>query len=487
MYHLETWLLSISVLITFSILIAKLSNNTGLPILILFLAVGMLAGSEGPGGIHFNSHEIAQSIGIISLIFILFSGGLETKWAEVRPIMWPAISLSTIGVFLTTLAVGVFVHFVFGISFKVSLLLGAVVSSTDAAAVFSILNTRKLRLRGSARPMLEFESGTNDPMAVFLTVAMIEIITGQSHGFWSLCFDFVMEMGVGLLAGVFMGRLLVFLLNRSNFPIDGFYTVFALAFSVFIYALTVSLHGSGFLSVYVAGLIVNHYEVVHKKAIVRFFDGIAWLSQIGMFLALGLLVFPSELLDNIWGAILIALFLILVARPIGVFASLLFFKIRLKEISFISLVGLRGAVPIILATFPMIAGIPEANWIFNVVFFIVISSALLQGWPLPLLAKWLHMDKPYKKKITSPIEFSDYENSNMQMFNLSISDHNPYIVKKPIVEIPILRGSLVVTVCRDGKYFVPSGGTILEVGDELQILAEGRNAEKLTAFFEDTD
>jgi cell volume regulation protein A len=206
-----------------------------------------------------------------------------------------------------------------------------------------------------------------------------------------------------------------------------------------------------------------------------------------MFLALGLLVFPSELLDNIWGAILIALFLILVARPIGVFASLLFFKIRLKEISFISLVGLRGAVPIILATFPMIAGIPEANWIFNVVFFIVISSALLQGWPLPLLAKWLHMDKPYKKKITSPIEFSDYENSNMQMFNLSISDHNPYIVKKPIVEIPILRGSLVVTVCRDGKYFVPSGGTILEVGDELQILAEGRNAEKLTAFFEDTD
>ncbi|MBC7389434.1 MAG: potassium/proton antiporter [Opitutaceae bacterium] len=483
MYDLNTFLFLISLLIVVSILIAKISNNIGLPIMILFLGIGMLAGSEGPGGIFFDDAKIAQSIGMVSLLFILFSGGLETKWVEVKPTFWPAISLATLGVLLTTIAIGLFVHYLLDISWLVSFLLGSVVSSTDAAAVFSILNTRNIRLRGNTRALLEFESGTNDPMAVFLTISIIQLILNEHIKIWEIGLHFLLEMGVGVLVGYLCGKTLVFILNKSKFPIEGFYTVFTLAAAVLIYSLTSSLKGSGFLAVYIAGLIVNHCDVVHKKSIVRFFDGIAWLAQIGMFLTLGLLVFPKQVLSNIWVSATISLFLILVARPISVFISLAFFKFRLKEKALISLVGLRGAVPIILATFPLLAGIDEAKWIFNVVFFIVITSTILQGWPLPWFAKILNMDKPSGKRISSPIEFSDYASSNMQLMNLTLGDNMEDIANKAIVEIPHFKGSLIVTVFRDGKYFVPSGGTILEQGDEIQVLVEKNKVTNLMTYF----
>lgn len=485
MFSLEVLLLFISSLIIISLIIARLSNNLGVPILLLFLGVGMLSGSEGPGGIYFDDAQLAQSIGIICLVFILFSAGLDTRWKKVKPVLWPSVALATFGVLVTTILIGLFVHYVFWIDLKICLLLGAVVSSTDAAAVFSIIGARNMRLKGRITPLLELESGSNDPMAVFLTFTMIQVIVTDKVSVWEMILDFTMEMGLGLLTGVLFGKLMVWLINKIKFSIDGFYTVITLAFAMMIYSFTSYVHGSGFLAVYIAGLFVNSHEIVHKKTIFRFFDGVAWLSQICMFLTLGLLVFPSQLWAGIEVELIIAVFLIFVARPIGVYLSLIFFKYTKREIIFISLVGLRGAVPIILATFPMLSGIKEANWIFNVVFFIVLTSAVIQGWPLPLLAKFLRLDAPSsaKTKINSPIEFSEYQNSNMKLINLSVPGNKNDIANKSIVQIPHLKGSLIVTVLRNGKYFVPSGGTVLEPGDQIQVLAENKNVEALISFF----
>jgi cell volume regulation protein A len=480
--HIDALLLSISLLLIISILIAKASKNIGVPILIIFLGVGMLAGSEGPGGIYFDNAEIAQTIGVISLLFILFTGGLETRWKSVQPVILSSLSLSTLGVLITTLAVGVFVHFVFHISFLVSLLMGAVISSTDAAAVFSILSFRSLNLKGNVRPLLEMESGTNDPMAVFLTISLIELITIESTGLLELFGFFIIQMCLGFLIGLGGGRLMVALINKLRFPIEGFYTVFALAFALLIYSLTASLKGSGFLAVYVAGVIVGNNQIVFKRSLFRIFDGIAWLAQIGMFLALGLLVYPSKLVQVTETGILISVFLIFIARPLGVFLSLMNSQFDWREKVFISWVGLRGAVPIILATFPLLAGIKQAGWIFNVVFFIVLSSTLLQGWTIALLARLLGLDAPSEQKTNYPIEFNSSDDFNMKIVNLKVPE-KPFFVKKSLVEIPILKGSLVVLVSRDGHYFVPSGGTILEAGDILQVLVEKDKIQEIKNSF----
>jgi potassium/hydrogen antiporter len=480
--HIEPLLLSLSLLILISILIAKVSRNIGIPILILFIGVGMLAGAEGPGGIGFDNEEIAQNVGVISLIFILFTGGLETKWINVQPILLSSISLSTLGVLITTFTVGTFVHYVFHISFLPSLLLGAVISSTDAAAVFSILSFRKLNLKGYVKPLLESESGTNDPMAVFLTISLIELIKIKSTTIAGIAGFFVLQMCLGFLIGMGGGRLMVSMINRLRFPIEGFYTVFAIAFAVLIYSLTATLQGSGFLAVYIAGVIVGNNQVVLKKSLFRLFDGLAWLAQIGMFLALGLLVSPSQLVPVMQTGILISIFLILIARPLSVFISLYFSSFNWKEKVLISWVGLRGAVPIILATFPLLAGVKEAGWIFNVIFFIVLTSALLQGWTTPLAAKILKLDSPADHNIRHPIEFNTSQDINMKLINLKVSDKNP-AVKKSLVEIAILKGSLVILISREGHYFVPGGGTILEAGDMLQVLTGKEKIAGLKDFF----
>jgi potassium/hydrogen antiporter len=480
--YIDALLLSISLLLIISILIAKISKNIGIPILLIFLGVGMLAGSEGPGGIYFNNAEMAQTIGVISLLFILFTGGLETRWKKVQPVLLSSLSLSTLGVLITTLTVGIFVYFVFHISFLVSLLMGAVISSTDAAAVFSILSFRKLNLKGNVRPLLESESGTNDPMAVFLTISLVELITVKSTSLLELAGFFIIQMCLGFLIGMGGGRLMVTLINRLRFPIEGFYTVFALAFALLIYSLTASLKGSGFLAVYVAGVIVGNNQIVFKRSLFRIFDGISWLAQIGMFLALGLLVFPSKLIPVTKTGIFISLFLIFVARPLGVFLSLIKPQFNWKEKLFISWVGLRGAVPIILATFPLLAGIKQAGWIFNVVFFIVLSSTLLQGWTIAFLAKLLHLDAPSEKIANYPIEFNSSDDINMKIVNLKVPE-KPSFIKKSLVEIPALKGSLVVLVSRDGHYFVPSGGTVLEEGDVLQVLAEKDKIQEIKKSF----
>ncbi|MBI4419151.1 MAG: potassium/proton antiporter [Ignavibacteriales bacterium] len=447
MIGIEYILLIGSALILMSTAIVKLSDNLGVPTLLLFLAVGMLAGSEGPGGIDFDDPRLASSVGIVALIFILFGGGLETRWSSVRSVLLPAVGLSTFGVLITALTVGGFVHLVLGYPLEYGLLLGSVVSSTDAAAVFSVLQSKKLSLKGELKPLLELESGSNDPTAVFLTVGFIEIVLSPHLPLIQFLGLFIAQMGLGGLIGYGLGKLMVVLINRLRFSYEGFYPVFALAFACFIYAISTLLEGSGFLAVYIAGIVVGNSEFIQKRSLLRFFDGLAWLSQIGMFLTLGLLVFPSQLLPVVDAGLIVSGVLIFLARPVSVFLVLAFTRFTWREKAFISWVGLRGAVPIILATFPLLARLPGANVMFYLVFFTVLTSALFQGWSIPLAAKVLNVAGKSGQKKRYPLEFSRIEDSDTDLVDLTVPYHSD-VVGKSIVDLGIPEDSLVVLISR---------------------------------------
>ncbi|MCI0707352.1 MAG: potassium/proton antiporter [Ignavibacteriae bacterium] len=471
MVGIEYILLIGSALILLSVTIAKLSDNFGVPVLLLFLSVGMLAGSEGPGGIYFDDARLASSVGVIALLFILFGGGLDTNWPRVRPVLGKAASLSTLGVLLTALAIGILVHLALDTSLIAGLLLGAIISSTDAAAVFSVLGSKQVSLRGNLKPLLELESGSNDPMAVFLTIGLIELITIPETTVVRLIALFCLQMGIGALLGLSLGRAMVYLLNKVRFSYEGFYPVFALACVAFIFALTSVLQGSGFLAVYLAGIVVGNSEFVQKKSLFRFVDGLAWLGQICMFLTLGLLVFPSQLVPVIGIGLVVSAFLMFVARPLGVFLALSLTDMTVKEKVFVSWVGLRGAVPIILATFPLTARLPDAGILFNLVFFIVLTSALFQGWSIPLVAKFLGVATPALPKRQFPLEFAAPIDSNTELMDFIVPYHAA-VVGKSVVEIGLPPGCLVVLLSRGDEYIVPSGGTTLEESDTLLILVK---------------
>ncbi|MBO0779644.1 MAG: potassium/proton antiporter [Ktedonobacteraceae bacterium] len=386
---IERQLLIASVLVLVSILASKISTRLGVPALLCFLGIGMLAGSEGVGGIYFDNTELAQSLGVVALAFILFAGGLDTNWSTVRAALWPAFSLATIGVILTTVLVGLFSFFVLKLSLLQGLLIGAIISSTDAAAVFSVLRAQDLKLRGRLASILELESGSNDPMAVFLTIGLTELIVTPDQSPLVLIPLFFQQMFIGALCGLLCGWCAVLVIKRLHLDVEGLYPVLTIALVIFIYGLTATLKGSGFLAVYIAGILLGNHPLRQADSLTRFHDGLAWLMQIAMFLTLGLLVFPSRLRDVMIGGLLIALFQIFVARPASVFISLLLARLGLGEKLFISWVGLRGAVPIVLATFPLLAGAPNASSLFDLVFFIVLASVLLQGTLIPFVARWL--------------------------------------------------------------------------------------------------
>ena len=474
MLGIEYILLVGSVLILISIAIGKLSDNLGVPTLIIFMVVGMLAGSEGPGGIDFDDPKLASSIGIVALVFILFGGGLDTRWSDVRGVFIPAVGLSTFGVLVTALSVGGFAYFFLGVPLEYGFLLGAVISSTDAAAVFSVMRSKNVSLKGKLKPLLELESGSNDPTAVFLTVGFLEIIRFPETSLVDLLGLFVLQMGLGGVFGYFLGKAMVQLLNRLRFSYEGVYPVFALAFACLIYSSTAVLQGSGFLAVYIAGIVLGNSDFVQKKSLLRFFDGLAWLSQIGMFLTLGLQVFPSRLLPVVNIGLLVSGFLMFIARPFSVFIALAATKFHWKEKLFISWVGLRGSVPIILATFPLLAGIPQAELLFNLVFFIVLTSALLQGWSIPLAAHLLGLTRPAERKKSHPLEFEPMAGSDTELVDLTVPFHSE-VVGKSIVELGLPPDSLVVLIGRGETYIVPSGGTVFEPGDTLLVLVNMNN------------
>src|SRR5690606_17715080 len=395
---IENILLVGSILLFVSIVVGKTSYKFGVPTLILFLAIGMLAGSDGIGGIHFDNPRIAQFIGIVSLNFILFSGGLDTNWTSVKPILREGLVLSTVGVLLTALSLGTFVWFVTDFTIYESMLLGSIVSSTDAAAVFSILRAKSLALKTNLRPTLELESGSNDPMAYVLTIAFLTLVINQDQSVWSIIPMFLQQMIVGGIAGFAFGRLSKFIINKIKLDFEGLYPVLVISLMFITFSATDAIGGNGFLAIYICAVFLGNQDLIHKKTILKMYDGLAWLMQIVLFLTLGLLVFPTHIFPVVGIGLLISVFLILVARPLSVFISLAPFKMKTRRKLYISWVGLRGAVPIVFATYPLLAGIEKADMIFNIVFFISVTSVLVQGTTLTTVAHWLHVALPEKVK-----------------------------------------------------------------------------------------
>jgi cell volume regulation protein A len=464
-----------SLLLLISVIAGKTTSFFGVPTLIFFLVVGVLAGSEGIGGIHFDNVAIAQFIGVVALNFILFSGGLDTNWHSIRPILWRGIALSTLGVFLTAFSVGVFMHYVFGFTLLEGLLLGSIVSATDAAAVFSILRNQGIGLKGYLRPVLELESGSNDPMAYFLTITLTGIIASGHADFGQFIPAFFKEFLVGGAIGYLMGKGSVWLINRIKLESEGLYPVLTMGLALFTYASTHSIGGNGFLAIYLCAVIIGNSKMVHRRSLIKFFDGQAWIMQIALFLTLGLLVFPSHIVPLIGMGLLISGFLIFIARPIGVFASLTFFKSNTRSKLFVSWVGLRGGVPIVFATYPLIAGIPKAELIFNLVFFISITSVLLQGTTLSYVAKLLHVDVPAKAKRRVGLDFESTDAIKSEMLKIILAEDSTAAGKR-IVELSIPATVTILAIKRNNVFIAPNGSTKLLAGDILHVLAENKQS-----------
>lgn len=471
----ENILLLTSLLLVLSIFASKTSFRIGVPALLMFLGVGMLAGSEGLGQIQFDDPKLAQFIGTIALSFILFSGGLDTKWESIKPVLRQGVILSTLGVFLTALVLGMFCHFVFGFAWIEAMLLASIVSSTDAAAVFSILRSRGLGLKRNLRPLLELESGSNDPMAYVLTISLISVFSNQDQETLELLLTFVKQMSIGSAMGIVMGKLMVFVINRINLDVDGLYPVLVIALVLLTFSFVDLLGGNGFLAIYLSGLILGNARFIHKKSLLQFYDGIAWLMQIVLFLTLGLLVYPSQVIPVMGVGLAISLFLIFVARPVSVFVSLMFFKMSVREKLFVSWVGLRGAVPIVFATFPLVAGVPEAGLIFHIVFFITLTSVLFQGTTLSIVAKWLHLSVPERIRKPSPLEMELLDNFKSELVEVVIPPGAP-VVGKSIVQTRFPKSAVIVMISRNGKFIRPGGSTILEANDKLLVMADNKTS-----------
>ena len=467
----ENILLVGSLLLIVSVFLGKTSYRFGVPSLLLFLAIGMMAGSEGIGGINFDDPKIAQFIGIVALNFILFSGGLDTNWASVKPILWQGVVLSTLGVMLTAFIVGTFVWSITDFTFYESMLLGSIVSSTDAAAVFSILRSKSLALKYNLRPTLELESGSNDPMAYVLTLVFLTLVINQDQNILEVLPMFFQQMILGAVAGFAFGKASKFIINRIKLDYEGLYPVLMIALMFVTFAATDFVGGNGFLAIYICGIYLGNQDLIHKKTTLKMYDGLAWLMQIVLFLTLGLLVFPSRIVPFLGVGMLISLFLIIVARPLSVLISLVFFKMKINRRFYISWVGLRGAVPIVFATYPLLAGIEKADMIFNIVFFISVTSVLFQGTTIPIVAKWLKVDLPENAKpvIIHDNLTTEIPRTVMKKFYIAPDSS---VVNKQIVDIRFPENAMISLIKRNNEYLTPTGATVIQAGDALVVLAD---------------
>lgn len=467
---LSIYLLAGALLLLLSIVSSKLSTRFGIPVLLVFLAIGMIVGSDGLNWIYFDNYQFAQYLGIIALIYILFSGGLDTRWTKIRPIIMPGIALSTIGVLVSALIVGVFTSWLVDFGLLEGVLLGAIVSSTDAAAVFSVLRSKAVGFKYRLKELMEFESGTNDPMAIFLAMGVIRLLTMPDFGWGALIGLFFQQMILGAAGGYLFGKAMTWSINSINLEYDGLYPVLTLAFVPLTYATIDLLGGSGFLGVYIAGLVLGNANFIHQRSLVNFFDGLGWLMQITMFLSLGLLVFPSQVWAISGMGLLVALVLILIARPTSVFTALLFSRFKLRSKLMVSWTGLRGAVPIIMATFPLGAGLEHAELIFSIVFFVVVTSVLIQGPFIPFIARGLHVDSPILPKTRFPIEFEPSIDTKSALKEIMIEDGDG-VIGKQVIELEFPDEALIVIINREGSFLVPRGTTELKANDKLLVLA----------------
>jgi potassium/hydrogen antiporter len=471
-HNVELALLLGAAFLLISVLASKVSSRLGVPALIVFIGIGMLAGSEGPGGIHFADFGLVKEIGMILLGFILFAGGMDTDWAHLRPVAWRGFALSTIGSVATAGLVGGFAHYVLGFGVFEGLLLGAIVSSTDAAAIFSVLRGRNLALKHRIAPLLELESGTNDPIAVFLTAGLTELIASPGGSLWQLLPSLAIQMPIGVAVGVAFGRGAVWLINHLRLEYDGLYPVVTLATAAATYGVAPLLMGNEFIAVYAAGVALGSSMFVHKISLVQFHDGIAWLLQITVFLALGLLVFPSQIVPAIGSGIALAVFLMLFARPVAVFIALTFAHMTKRSRFFVAWAGLRGAFPIILATFPVLAGLPEGHRIFNLVFFVVVVSVLVQGTTLRPLAHILGV----VAKRTGDDDLKPAHHS--EMVEIKLRQDSP-AAGKQVIELGLPRTALLVLLRRHGGDYIPRGSTVLRPGDTLVMATRREDHDEL--------
>lgn len=465
-----------AVLLLVSVLVSKISAKVGVPMLLLFLFVGMAFGKDGLG-LDYENTEVTQLVGTIALGIILFSGGMGTKFADIKPIIRPGAALATVGVIMTTLITGLFVFVLskwakmpFELTLPTGLLLAATISSTDSASVFNLLRSQNMGLKHNLKPLLELESGSNDPIAYLLTLAFIGVVQADKMSVLELTKMLVVQMTVGVACGYFFGKLTVWVINRIHLSNTSLYTILMLAAVFIAYCLTDLMSGNGFLSVYLAGMIVGNSKLVKKTEVSMFLDGLTWLVQMVMFLLLGLLVQPTHMLPVAWFAILTAIFLMFVARPLSVFITLIPFpEIKFRDKLFTSWVGLRGAVPIIFATYPVVAQVPHSEDIFNVVFFITILSLLFQGTSIPAVAKLFRLTEAVKEEGNS--------------FGIIIPEENDSKVWEVVITEPMLQsgnrlrdmqlppGVLVMLVKRSDRTMVPNGQLELHVNDKLLLIS----------------
>lgn len=465
-------LLVTGILVLASILASRISDRLGLPALVVFLCIGMLAGSDGPGGIYFENAAAANLVGTIALAFILFSGGLDTNWRLIRPVLARGILLSTGGVVLTALLMGLFAWLFFGFSPIVALLLGAIISSTDAAAVFSVLRGKGVGLKGNLRPLLEFESGSNDPMAIFLTLSLTQLLITPDAPWSSLIMAFFINMVLGVVVGLAIGRFASFLLNRIRLDYEGLYPVVSLSLVLLTFGAAEMLQGNGFLAVYVCGIVLNGVDFAHKRSVAKFHDGIAWLMQIGMFLVLGLLVFPSELPSVALMSLVAALFLMFVARPLAVFLCLWGSEFSRNDRILVSWTGLRGAVPIVLATYPLMAGYEQSALIFDVVFFIVLTSVMVQGTLLMPIARKLKVDEPLASRPTFSLSIERQGLLQGETREIEILPEMCAVGKR-VADLGVPSDILILLIGRGDGFVVPRGQTLIQPYDTLLMLGEG--------------
>lgn len=470
MFVIDTSILIAGVLLLVGIVSSKISARLGVPVLVLFLLVGMLAGSEGLGGLVFEDYKLAHAIGTLALAMVLFDGGLSTTFSAVRTAWKPSVLLATLGVLVTAVITGLAAHWILQISVMEGLLLGSIVGSTDAAAVFSVLRAGGIGLPRRLSSVLEIESASNDPMAIFMTVGCIEVLLGNVVLGPGLLGMLASQMLIGTVCGVAGGYSAIWLVNRINLAAAGLYPVLVSSFCLLTFGLAAWLGGSGFLAVYLAGLVIGNQKIVFQRGIRLFHDALAWLSQILMFVVLGLLCFPSRLLDVAGHALLISLVLIFIARPVAVVLATLPFRFGWREMTFMSWVGLKGAVPITLATFPLMLATPQvslqAPLLFDVVFFIVVVSAVIQGTSLAPVARWLGLERRRNPQPAVTLEISSLQHVNGDVVDYAVGEDSR-AAGRMVKDLSLPDGAVIALIARGDEIIPPQGKTRVQAGDHV--------------------
>lgn len=471
---MEQILLLMGIVLLLCVFSSKVLYRFGVPSLLIFMILGMLFGSDGIVGIEFSNFDLAKDVCSIGLIFIMFFGGFGTNWQQAKPVAAPAVLMSTFGVMITAGLTGIFSYYVFHVTWLEGLLIGAVIASTDAASVFSILRSRKLNLKNGMASLLEIESGSNDPFAYMLTLILINLMgVGTGEPIWTMLLK---QVGLGIGVGVLMALLSGFILRKIVFEIEGLYPIFVTASVIFGFSASEYLGGNGYLCIYLFGLILGNSKIIHKRSLVHFFDGISWLMQIMLFFTLGLLSFPSHLPQIFVGSTLLSLFLIFVARPIASICVLSWFRIPIKQQLMVSWVGLRGAASIVFAIYAMAAEVPLATDLFHIIFYVAVFSVAVQGTLMPRVARLLDVIDTQTDEDAVLKTFNDYRDEFLhKILELKISHKHPW-VNQTIMDANIPESILVLMIKRKGDYIMPKGFTLIEENDIM--LLSGNHLEE---------